>query len=147
MVASVGDDSYNVFISLTAKSLNPAVRIVTRAVDSENSEKLLRAGADQVISPFSIGGRSLVLAAVHPQTADIMHRLSETLVEEFEGLRMIRVESNPPLSGSTVRHSADELKLLILALTREGEATVYQPDGDEVINMGDTVLAAATEPA
>ena len=64
LVAATGNDSDNVYISLTARGLNPALRIVARASRPDAEDKLLRAGADRVISPHAIGGRQMALSAI-----------------------------------------------------------------------------------
>ena len=64
LVAATGNDSDNVYISLTARGLNPSLRIVARASRPDAEDKLLRAGADQVISPHAIGGRHMALSAM-----------------------------------------------------------------------------------
>lgn len=64
LMASTGDDAENVFISLTARGLNPGLHIVARASREESEEKLRRAGADEVVSPYAIGGRHMALSAI-----------------------------------------------------------------------------------
>ena len=64
LVAATGDDSENVYITLTARGLNPGLHIVARASRPEAEEKLRRAGADSVVSPYSIGGREMALTAM-----------------------------------------------------------------------------------
>ena len=64
LVAATGNDSDNVYISLTARGLNPSLRIVARASRPDAEDKLLRAGADRVISPHAIGGRHMALSAI-----------------------------------------------------------------------------------
>ena len=64
LVAATGNDSDNVYISLTARGLNPSLRIVARASRPDAEDKLPRAGADQVISPHAIGGRHMALSAM-----------------------------------------------------------------------------------
>ena len=67
LVAATGNDSDNVYISLTAHGLNPCLRIVARASRPDGEDKLLRAGADQVISPHAIGGRQRALSAMESE--------------------------------------------------------------------------------
>ena len=64
LVAATGNDSDNVYISLTARGLNPGLRIVARASRPDSEDKLRRAGADSVISPHVIGGRHMALSAL-----------------------------------------------------------------------------------
>ena len=64
LVAATGDDSENVYIALTARGLNPGLHVVARASRPEAEEKLRRAGANGVVSPYSIGGREMALTAM-----------------------------------------------------------------------------------
>ena len=64
LVAATGNDSDNVYISLTARGLNPDLRIVARASRLDAEDKLLRAGADEVISPHAIGGKHMAFSAM-----------------------------------------------------------------------------------
>ena len=67
LVAATGDDAENVYISLTARGLNPKLHIVARASSSDAEDKLRRAGADQVVSPYDIGGRHMAISAIESQ--------------------------------------------------------------------------------
>ena len=64
LVAATGDDSENVYITLTARGLNPGLHVVARASRPEAEEKLRRAGANGVVSPYSIGGKEMALTAM-----------------------------------------------------------------------------------
>ena len=64
LVAAVGTDTDNVYITLTARGLNPNLRIVARAVRDDAEDKLQRAGADVVVSPHAIGGRHMAQSAI-----------------------------------------------------------------------------------
>lgn len=65
LVAATGDDSENVYISLTARGLNPDLNVVARASRPEAEAKLCRAGADRVVSPYAIGGRQMAMTALN----------------------------------------------------------------------------------
>lgn len=64
LVAATGDDSHNVYVSLTARGLNPDLYIVARASRSDAEDKLRRAGADEVVLPHVIGGKEMALSAM-----------------------------------------------------------------------------------
>lgn len=64
LVAATNDDAQDALAVLAARELNPALRIVVAATERENEKKLLRAGADEVLSPAAIGGHLLVLSAL-----------------------------------------------------------------------------------
>jgi voltage-gated potassium channel len=79
VVAATNDDAADALSILTARQLNPDVRIVAAATQRENVRKLKRAGADTVISPATIGGRLLVRSAMGSEdTEDIAERLLHT---------------------------------------------------------------------
>ncbi len=64
LIAATGDDGENVYITLTARGLNPGLHVVVRASRPEAEEKLRRAGANSVVWPYSIGGREMALTAM-----------------------------------------------------------------------------------
>ncbi len=64
LIAATGNDVNNVYISLTARGLNAELHIVARASQPDAEHKLLRAGADQVVSPHTIGGEHMALSAI-----------------------------------------------------------------------------------
>ena len=64
LIAATGNDVDNVYISLTARGLNPNLHIVARASQPDAENKLVRAGADQVVSPHTIGGEHMALTAI-----------------------------------------------------------------------------------
>ncbi len=64
LVAAAGSDTDNVYITLTARGLNPNLRIVARATREDAEAKLIRAGADMVVQPQAIGGRHMAQSAI-----------------------------------------------------------------------------------
>jgi voltage-gated potassium channel len=66
LICAVDSDAVNVFITLTARALNPGLRIVARASERSSIDKLLRAGADEVVSPYGLTGRRMGILAVQP---------------------------------------------------------------------------------
>ena len=68
LVAATGSDTDNVYITLTARGLNPNLRIVARASRANAEDKLHRACADTVISPYTIGGRHMALSVIELMT-------------------------------------------------------------------------------
>ena len=64
LIAATGDDGETVYITLTDRGLNPGLHVVARASRPEAEEKLHRAGADEVVSPYAIGGRQMALNAM-----------------------------------------------------------------------------------
>lgn len=72
LVAATGSDADNLFITLSARSLNPNILIVARANDPASEPKLLRAGATHAISPFSISGHRIASQLLNPSITDFL---------------------------------------------------------------------------
>ncbi len=110
------DDSSNLVISLSAKQLNPALRVVARCHDMKNAEKTRRAGADEVISPDFSGGLRIVSAMVRP---NVMNFLDEMLKSE-SSLRMEEIIIPDSLDGKqlgVLYHGNKDF--MVLALQRD----------------------------
>lgn len=96
LVSVVTEDTQNVFIVLTARGLNPKLNIVTRAATEENIKKLVRAGANKVVSPYFVGGHWIAQAVMRPTVLDFL----ETIVQNREmdlRLEEARVSPQSPL--------------------------------------------------
>jgi voltage-gated potassium channel len=89
------DDSINLVISLSAKQLNPNLRVVARCHDLKNAEKTKLAGADEIVSPDFSGGLRIVSAMVRP---NVMNFLDEMLKTE-SNLRMEEIHIPERLDG------------------------------------------------
>ena len=72
IVTAVGSDSDNVFITLTAKGLNPKIFILSRVSDIKDEIKLKRAGASRVVSPYMIGGKRMAQVLIRPTVVDFI---------------------------------------------------------------------------
>ncbi len=134
------DDSANLVISLSAKQLNPKVRVVARCHAPKNAEKTRRAGADEVISPDFSGGLRIVSAMVRP---NVMNFLDEMLKSDSK-LRMEEIVIPDSLSGkplSVLYHSNKDC--MVLALQRE-ETWQFNPQASHPLQDKDVLMVMAT---
>lgn len=138
--AVTGDDSRNLMITLTAKQLNPAVRIVARAHEVRNIAKMRKAGADDVISPDFTGGMRIAAAMIRPTVVtflDELHRSDRTLrVEE------IPVPENfPPERLGMLCLRGTEYVLLAV---RDAESWTFNPGEEYLLSAGQIIIAMAS---
>ena len=138
LFAVTGDDNLNMVISLSARQLNPAVRVVARCEETRNSEKMQRAGADSAVSPTRIGGLRMASEMLRPAVVGF---LDVMLRREDERLRIEELAVPAAVVGR--RLAALELqrfaKLLLLAV-RHTEGWTYNPPRDYVMQAGDTLV-------
>lgn len=145
LLAASDSDAGNTYITLTAKAMNPNCYVVARVGYPHNEEKLKLAGADRVLSLYTLGGRRMVLSALQPLAADFMDTLAagrhgDLILAEFE------VNPGNPLAGkSCAQLLANTRNATLLGVrTRDGELVVG-PRGDYVLQPGDIVIVLAEE--
>jgi voltage-gated potassium channel len=133
LIACADSDAENVFITLTARELRPDMTVVARASGDEAEQKLRRAGAQRVVSPYKSSGSEMARLALHPQVAGVVDVAPEYRMEEIE------VTPGCPGAG---RPLADLAGSAIIAAVRESNGTlVPQPAGETVVQPGDVVIA------
>jgi voltage-gated potassium channel len=143
LLCAMDSDAANVFITLTARALNPALTIVARAANPASVDKLLRAGADHVVSPYDVSGRHMGVLALHPAIVDFLD-----MAKLAPGLRLeeIEVRTGSPLAGKGVGEArARYPDAQLLARKPSGDAHITVPDHDTVLGAGDLVLVLGPE--
>lgn len=145
LFAASDSDAGNTYITLTARSLNSGVFIVARAALPQNEEKLRLAGADRVLSLYSLGGRRMVLLALQPLAADFMDTLArgrqgDLILAEFE------VTAQNGLAGLTASELVAGAKNATLLGIRHRDGSIaVGPRVSEPLHDGDIVIALAEE--
>ncbi len=139
LVAALHSDAENVFITLTARSLQPALTVVARAESEAGADRLRQAGATRVVSPYAIGGHRMAQAILRPAVLDFVdlathHRSLELQLEEIPIGRPGPVS----LAESGVREHVD---VMILAIRKANGETRFNPAPDELLTVGDRLLA------
>ena len=128
LVAALPSNAANLYVVLSARGLAPRCRLIARSDSDEAARKLRQAGADQVVSPYVAGGRTMAATALRPLAVTFMELLAGTdcEVEEF------RLSDNPQKLGELNGRSLNELELrrrtgaLVLAI-RNPEPDLLNP--------------------
>jgi voltage-gated potassium channel len=132
VIACVDSDAENIFIALTARQLRGDIMIIARASAEDSEKKLLRAGADRVISPYKTSGREMARVALHPQVAGAV-QVADYRMEEID------VPANCQGCGRTINDIRGQS--VIVALRRPDGRLEPQPAPHTVINPGDKLIA------
>jgi len=141
VVAALTEDKDNLFVTLSARSLNAKARIVAKVVEDEAGPKMLRAGATAVVSPTMIGGRRMVSELIRPQVTEFLDimlrdrdknlRLEEIVLPESSAF-MGKALKDVPIRQKT--------KLLVVALRMTDRSFVYNPEPEFVLEAGMTLI-------
>jgi len=141
--AVTGDDNQNLVIALTARQLNPSVRVVAQCNETKNMEKIRKAGADAVVSPGYISGMRMASEMVRPTVVTFLDKM---LRGKEESLRVEEVPVPPALVGKPLS-SLDWQRYprTLLLAVKKGEDWVYNPSRhDYVIKPEDRLIVMTT---
>jgi voltage-gated potassium channel len=146
IVAALSSDAENLYTVLSAKSLNPKIRAIARASTEEAVQKLKRAGADEVVSPYITGGKRLAAAALRPQVVDFVDGILTSADRSFY-MEEFRIGSaNCPYIGQTLREARlrSQSGALILAIRRQDGDLIVGPIGETLLLDGDSLICLGT---
>ncbi len=140
LVACLNDDAHNVYTVLTARSLNPELFIVARAGEEGAEGRLLRAGANRVVSPYRHGGARLAHVLMKPAVVDFLD-LSLRPDEVGLELQQLVVRTGAPLVGKTLAEAdlRRRWKVAVVAV-RRGETLFPNPETDFAFAGGDVLV-------
>jgi voltage-gated potassium channel len=145
LIVSMGHDSLNSFVVLSARALNESLHIVARSVDAINERKMLLAGANRVVSPYRIGGQHMANIMVRPQVTDFFDVVTldggiELWVEE----QVISEQSS--LVGKTVGEAdiRRQTGVTVIAVYSQAERRAVMPRASTVLQTGDEMIVLGT---
>jgi voltage-gated potassium channel len=142
LVAVTGSDADNLYITMSARLLNDKLFIVARAEDERAEQKMLRAGANRVVSPYVIGGGRVAEAVLRPTVVDFIELATRT---EHLALQIeeVQIAAGSRLAGASLRDSQirQDLGLIIVAIKRAAGEMLFNPAPDAVIGAGDILIS------
>jgi len=140
IVVATSSDAENVFVTLAARELNPAIQIYARGESDTAARRLERAGACSVTSPFRIGGQRVAASILRPSVVDFLEIGRPRQGGEVD-LEEVRVGTGSSLAGRTVRElEARAPGVRIVAVKHAGEAMLLAPVADTTVGAGDHVV-------
>lgn len=143
LVAALSSDADNVYITLSARVLNPELRIVARASSLDAKKRLLQAGANDVVMPYAFSGYRLAQGLSRPHAADFLD-VSGSMEESPSGLELIELPVAPGSRwlGQTLAEAgfADHLDVIVLALSRHDAEMRFNPPQDTRLREGDVLV-------
>jgi voltage-gated potassium channel len=141
LIAVLPSDAGNVYVTLTARALNPALHIICRAENPADIDKMRRAGASKVISPYEMGGRSMAQAALRPNVLNFFE-MATARHREALAIEELVASDLSSLAGKTLLESGirEKFGVSVIAYRGEAEEIVYNPPPDFRIKGGCVLL-------
>jgi len=145
LIAVVSSDEGNVFIVLTARVLNPDLYIVARSIREENEDKLRRAGADKVMSPYILGGHRMATAVTRPGILEFLDLLVHSDKLPIE-IGSITVKAGSSFDQRTVGDIGlgQTYGVTLLAVRRPGDDLQANPRAEYRLAAGDELIVIGT---
>lgn len=142
LIATASSDADNVYITLSARGLNPDLFIMARSSGQEGAEKkLLRAGADKVISPYFIGATRMAQLLLRPTVMDF---LDLTIGTSGLGLRLeeLFLSETAKCVGKSLLDSQirKQFDLIVVAIKRATGEMLFNPNPRTTLEAGDTLV-------
>jgi voltage-gated potassium channel len=147
LIAALPSDAENLFIILSAKTLNPHLTVVTRASEEEAGEKLRRAGADTVFAPYTMAGQRLAHALVRPHVVEFFefatNAVGPRIMTEQVWVAPKSAAVGKPLSAL---HLRAESGFIVLAIRKATGEMLFNPPATTEIAGGDYFIVLGEQP-
>ncbi len=145
LVTAIDSDANNVYVTLSSRAINAGLFIVARANAEGSEAKLLQAGANRVVSPYTMAGRRIAELASRPRVADFIDAALSHGNLSFS-LEEVEVDDESPLLGATVGALRDE-GVITLAILQQDGAYEANPPTSRDLRAGESVIASGSTEA
>jgi len=142
LVSVLSSDPENVYVSLTARGINPDLFILSRAEHLASEAKLLAAGANKVILPYSIGARRMAQVILKPAVSDFI----ESTIHDYSfelNIEEIMVGEDSQLNSLTLVNAGirQEMDIIIIGIKQKDGTMLFNPSSQTKIQSGDILIA------
>ena len=147
LISVLSTDAQNLFVVLSARELNPDLLIVARAGEEGSEQKLLRAGADRVVSPYHIGGLRIAHTVLKPAVVDFLEFATRSGNIELQ-MEELEVQEGSELAEKTIHESGigRNFGVIVVAIKRKEGEMKFNPVHNTKIHAGDTLIAIGEVP-
>jgi voltage-gated potassium channel len=146
IILSLSTDEENLFVTLSARGLNPHIRIVSKAIDLKSDNKMKKAGADSVVSPTYIGGMRMVSEMVRPAVVSFLDMMLRERKKVFRFEEMF-IDEGSPFIGKTIDECRIREKtgaILVAVKERDTGDFHFNPSPRTEMKKGDTLIFIAS---
>ena len=147
LISVLPTDAENLFVVLSARGLNQLLLIVARAGEEGSGQKLLRAGADRVTSPYHIGGLHIANTILRPSVVDFIEFATKSGNIDLQ-MEEVTISEKSKLVGVTLDEGGigRDLGIIIVAIRKSSGDMKFNPTSHDIIETGDTLIALGEIP-
>jgi voltage-gated potassium channel len=141
ILITLPSDKDNLYIVMTARMLNVQIRIISRMTDQKLKPKLIKAGANQVVSPNTIGALRMASEMIRPTAVDFLDRMLRSRQGKIR-IHQLVVSEKSPLIGKPIRDSGlkDKYNLLVLGSRQHLNEMEFNPPTSQILRKGMTLI-------
>lgn len=135
LIASLPNDADNVYVVLTAREMHPKLRIIARSIDSHSCKKLMRAGADKVISPYTIAGRRMARLLITPGIVDFLEVMAQSSELELK-IEEVMLQKGSLFVNKKLRESnikAETEGAMVIGIKKGAGEIIINPPGETLL--------------
>jgi voltage-gated potassium channel len=144
LVAALPEDKDNLLVVISARQLNPKLRIVSRGIERNIAEKLRRGGADAVVSANRIGGMRMASEILRPHAVEFL----DLMLRDAEGRRIeeVRLGAGSTLEGKTLVRAdiTGHADVLVIAAKKPSGEYVHNPRPEFLLEQGTVLIVIGT---
>lgn len=141
LIATLASDADNLFVTLSAKTLNSKLALCARVAEEESEQKMRRAGADHVFAPYNITGHRMAQAMLRPHVSQFIDFTTQNMGLNV-GMEQLSVADDSEFVGWTLAQMRvrSELGVIVLAIRKADGGMQFNPPADAVISQGDFLI-------
>jgi voltage-gated potassium channel len=144
LITTIDSDAHNVYVILSARSLNPDLFVVARANTADSEGRLMQAGASRVVSPYTMAGHRLAELATRPRVVDFIDAALSHGELAFS-MEEVEVVAGSTLDGASVA-SLRDTGVFVLAVVTGEKSYEANPPADRILRAGETLVVSGSVP-
>jgi len=141
LIAALGTDADNLFVTLSAKTLNPMLNLAARVSEEAAEQKLRRAGADAVFAPYAITGHRLAQALLRPHVSQFLDFTDKDLATDV-AIEQVRVKETSEYASKSLQQAQlrRDVGVVVLAIRKSSGEMLFNPPAEAEIQAGDYLI-------
>ena len=141
LIAALATDADNLFAVISAKTLNPKLRVAARAAEEEAERKMRQVGADSVFAPYTMTGVRMAQSLLKPHVRQFLD-FTTTHLGPSVSIEQVEVLGGCDLVGKSLAQLkiSNEMKIIVLGIQRAGGEMIFSPSGETAVQANDFLI-------